>query len=637
LEAGAPADMGTAAAFSRPATAYVAKLGEDAQRTRRRGRPRYGRTEVRIFAFDPSGNAQLRCAFNFLRNSCMFGTIRRHQNWLWFIVVAVVIVSFVVYFDPSQRGSQGGGRRGSTSIGEIDGHQITPQEFRDAQQETRLLYFLNFRKWPEQDETASQRGFDLEREATMRLVRVEKANQAGIQVADNTVAELAKRLLGELPVEKFEKEILTPNGLTLIDFERFVRNDARLQQLSSVYGLAGRMVTPAEAEEAYRREHAEVAGELVFFNLSNYVSRITVTNSALTQYYSNAMARYRTPEQVRVSYVEFPATNFLAEAEKQFATVTNLNMKLEEAYYKHGTNEFKDEKGNVLSKDKAIEKIKADERLKLAGFYARKAANEFANKVYDEATKGGENQPVNPAVLDTVAKAANFKVQITPPFDMQDPPTNINVGPNFTRAAFSLNATNNPIAFQPVDGEDAFFVIALKDTVPSRLQPYEEVKAKVETDYKQMQAFQMLRQEAMLFHDRVTNELAQGKSFAEAAAKSNLKVITLPPISQSTETLTNLEVNVNIRQLRSLLFSLEAGQATSFMPNPPDGGFIAYAKQRLPIDEAKMKTELPKFTAEMRYSRQNEVFNNWFRKQVEKAAPGLPTLNRQQPRSGARG
>jgi hypothetical protein len=100
----------------------------------------------------------------------MFGTIRRHQKWLWWGVVVVVIVSFVGYFNPSQRSSRGRGGRGGSGLGEIDGRPITPQEFRDARQETRLLYFLNFRKWPEEDERSAQMNFDIDRETCLSSV-----------------------------------------------------------------------------------------------------------------------------------------------------------------------------------------------------------------------------------------------------------------------------------------------------------------------------------------------------------------------------------------------------------------------------------------------------------------------------------
>ena len=44
---------------------------------------------------------------------------------------------------------------------------------------------------------------------------------------------------------------------------------------------------------------------------------------------------------------------------------------------------------------------------------------------------------------------------------------------------------------------------------------------------------------------------------------------------------------------------------------------IVYVKARLPLDETKLKTDLPAFTAMLRQYRQNDAFNEWFRKNAE--------------------
>jgi len=88
----------------------------------------------------------------------MFGTIRRHQKWLLGIIIAVVIVAFVIYFDPSV---QQGPRNEANKSLVINGKTLTPRDYEHAAREVELLYFLNFRKWPDQDtERAQQIGFD---------------------------------------------------------------------------------------------------------------------------------------------------------------------------------------------------------------------------------------------------------------------------------------------------------------------------------------------------------------------------------------------------------------------------------------------------------------------------------------------
>src|SRR5207244_1742184 len=134
-----------------------------------------------------------------------------------------------------------------------------------------------------------------------------------------------------------------------------------------------------------------------------------------------------------------------------------------------------------------------------------------------------------------------------------------------------------------------------------------------------------------------TNALAQGKTFEEAALQLNLKVEMLPPISKSTESLTNLDEQLDVRRLKSVVLSLEPGKVSSYVPNPPDGGFVVYVRGKLPFDDAKLREELPKFTSELRYHKQNDIFNRWFTKQVEQAHLPLPNRTKRQPGGGGPG
>lgn len=553
----------------------------------------------------------------------MFGTIRRHQSWLWAIIITLTIISFVVYFDPTAQ--QSGSNAGGGSSFELNGKPVTQKMVNDAAREVRLLYFLNFRAWPEQDtERAQQIGFEIETEAYLRMFRVAKAEEAGIRVPDKTVAELARRLIGEnVDMDRFSKELLLPNGLTIDDFERFVRNDAAIQQLSTVVGAAGRLISSAEAETIYRRDNQEVGGDIVFVNLSNYMSKVVITNGALTNWY--AMRGYRTPEQVRISYVEFSRTNFIAEAEKRFTEITNMAQQLRDIYYKAGPDKFKDTNGTVLSESNALAQIREDQRDRLAMSFAARSANSFANQLYDK-------QPITLATFNAVAASNSLPIQVTLPFDRENGPTNLNVSPKFVQVAFSLNSSNNPVSVQPIEGERGYYIIALQQTIPSQPEPFNSITAKVTDDYKRYSAYTLAFSAATNFIAQATNGLAQGKTFEEIALKQGLKAETLPPISARTESLTNLEERIDVRRLKSTMLSLEPGKVSTYMPNPPEGGFVVYVRGKLPIDEARLKAELPKFLAELRYQKQNEIFNQWFRKEVEQAK--LPLPNRQLKRPG---
>jgi hypothetical protein len=91
----------------------------------------------------------------------MIGTIRKHQQWLWIIIILAIIVSFVVYFSPNRTGLFD--EEGSYNFGSIKGRPITREQFRNAQNEIVLFYFLRTGKWPTKDEL-EKTGFNFEGE-----------------------------------------------------------------------------------------------------------------------------------------------------------------------------------------------------------------------------------------------------------------------------------------------------------------------------------------------------------------------------------------------------------------------------------------------------------------------------------------
>jgi hypothetical protein len=83
-----------------------------------------------------------------------------------------------------------------------------------------------------------------------------------------------------------------------------------------------------------------------------------------------------------------------------------------------------------------------------------------------------------------------------------------------------------------------------------------------------------------------------------------------PPLSLSTRSLTNVESHVSLYQFKQAVFTTSPGKASVFTPTQ-DGGFIAYVQSKLPLDETKLKADLPSFMNSIRQARLNEAFNMW--------------------------
>jgi hypothetical protein len=133
----------------------------------------------------------------------------------------------------------------------------------------------------------------------------------------------------------------------------------------------------------------------------------------------------------------------------------------------------------------------------------------------------------------------------------------------------------------------------------------------------------MARQAGEAAYRGMTNALAQGKAFTNVCAELKIQPSTLPPFSLSTRSLPEAEQHLSLTQLKQLAFATPPGKVSVFQPTS-DGGAMIFVKSKLPIDQTKMRAELPEFVNYVRQTRQNEAFNEWFRLQATKGLRDTP-------------
>jgi hypothetical protein len=150
----------------------------------------------------------------------MIGTIRKHSGWLWLVIIAATVISFIYWgAGPSRMGGGGDGRVASSDFGTIYGHKVTQQAFIDARNGFDLFYWFRTGEWPEKNQNFSES--DRGREIYIRLLLTQKANDLGIYVGDDEAATAASEMLHMLgrngqavPLSEFVKQVLQPKGLT---------------------------------------------------------------------------------------------------------------------------------------------------------------------------------------------------------------------------------------------------------------------------------------------------------------------------------------------------------------------------------------------------------------------------------------
>ena len=554
----------------------------------------------------------------------MIGTIRKHSKWLWLIIIVATVISFVYWgAGPSRMGGGNGGGTATGDFGSISGHKVTQQAFFDARNDFYLFYWFRSGEWPDKNPNFSEPA--LEREIYIRLMLAQKANDLGIYIDDDEAATTASELLRSLgrngrpvPLSEFEKQVLQPKGLTAENFKSFVRQYLVMEQLQQAIGLTGELITPQEAAAAYQRDHQELSAQIVFFSASNYLSSVTVTPAAVAQFYTNFLAEYRLPDRVQVSYVAFEVTNHLAEAEQKLSK-TNFNEQVDAIYRQYGASAFPEAKTPADAKAQIRSTMIRQQALS----DARQQANEFANAVFNQEPARLEN-------LATVAKEKGLTVHVTAPFADKFGPEEFIAPPGFIKAAFGLTP-DEPFA-GPVAGPDAVYVLAFARRLPSEIPPFDQIRERVTREYQWREATLLAQRTGTNFVRTLTGMTAD-RGFASLCVAAGLEPQVLPAFSLSTPELPELGERIDLNQLKQAVFTTPVGKTGGFEATR-DGGFIAYVQSRLPVDQAKMNSDLPQYLAGFRRQRQNEAFSQWVNLEANRQLRNTPIF-RQQLKSGA--
>ncbi len=549
----------------------------------------------------------------------MIGTIRRHSQAMWWVIIAAIIITFVWW---GSQGPQKGNGGGIGNYGVMNGVTITPAIYSEAQREVRLFYFFNSGgNWPGRGRQLQN--FDVERETFNRILITEKMKELGIHVDDDAVNKVAAdRLLSifngkQVSLKEFESAVLAQEKLTTADFERYIRNELGIQQLFATLGMAGELVSADEVRSLYQRDHQKVSAQIAMFSGVNYAKLVVSTPEKINEFYTNQMQRYQLPERVRVRYVAFPFSNYLASAKTELNNLTNLAELFENAVLKMGTN-FPP---GVKSPEEAKSKLIENEEKRIAGSSALKAAGDFDKALFETTPASAEN-------IVKLAKQRGLTAQISMPFSQNEAPKGLDVGADFVRAAYSLT-TAEPFC-DPVPSSEAFYVISYHSQLPSEIPSLDSIRDRVAQDYQFIESAMLARKAAIDFEGSLSNAMAGGKSFSDACDKAGVKPTLLAPFSlSSTNRIPELAERANVDQFKRVVFATAPGQVTPMMP-ASDGAFMALVQAKLPLDEVEMASNLPAFTRSVHQVRRSEVFNEWFKREATKAFATVPYFQEKQ-------
>ena len=535
----------------------------------------------------------------------MIGSIRKHSNWLWAIIVTAVIASFVIWSDA------GGGRNsfdfGGTDFGKLYGRPITRDQLLKARTAVSVDDALRGGR-------ARGASADNERQVAELMVLQAKVKEMGIQVSDDAVGKYLRENFKDASTGTFYYDVFIQNLLqrTRIDESTFlehIRQQVAIQHMVETVGAASRLVTPREVESDYRRDNERWVTKAALFSVSNRVASITAKPEELTKFYSNRIAYYRIPERSVLVYVRFDATNYIAEAESMISKEAGFTNRLEEFYRQRGAEMFRDENDKVLSKEAALRKIRDEASSQGALGLARQAAVRFNDEL-------GTLTNVTASSFAMTASKLKVPLRSTTPFRTGERIMGLETVQSLPQRVAGLNA-ETPYT-EPLDG-DGFVVIPMLQTkLPPEIPSFETVRERVLQDYKMDRARAATREAGEKFQATATAGLASGKRFADIASSEKVSVISVPEFTTAAQNVAGLDSRLNLYLVRNAATSAKSNGVSRYTESS-DGGFVLYLEKKEPVSDEAVKLALPTALAEARQQRRMAVFQSWFASEFQKS------------------
>jgi len=460
---------------------------------------------------------------------------------LWYIILGVIIVSFVGFFMPTNRASNN--QQKDQTAGELFGKKVSQDEYRRAYHNTYIWYILSSGKMMQMNDelTAALREESWRRVAVLRKAQAEK-----IPVADKEIVQQMQAMpLFHAENGAFDariyKAVLQQLGLTPRQAEELFREQITIYKLM-YRPVQAALISPYELKQAYHLYTDRFVLDYVLIPRAQVEKTVKVTKEAAQALFTENPEAFRMPAKVRVSYVEFPVSNFLANAELPEGAALQVYNKNIEDYRVENTNV------NAIVEYKPFEKVEGEINEQILYTLARKLAvgkaTEFVAAVEPKA-EGGQPD------FAGAATTAGFKIKTMPAFGLKEDLRGIDETAPFRQAAFRLENDAYTSFSDAIVGKDTVYVLSLEQRYPSFVPTFEAVEKDVMDAVREDAVTKALAERAFEIRMAVAEATKAGTSFKDAVKPFGLKVVTTPEFDITTElkdeyagTLVGLCINV---------------------------------------------------------------------------------------------
>ncbi|MES2049885.1 MAG: SurA N-terminal domain-containing protein [Pseudomonadota bacterium] len=499
----------------------------------------------------------------------MFEYIRTHQKVMQLLLLLIIFPSFAFFGIESFTRS----RASDNSVATVGGHSISQQEFDAAQREQldRLRQQYGQQIDSKMLNTPEAKQSILDELISRKVLAIEVVNNH-LSVADQILQQNILSTPGlTKPDGGFDtdryKSLLAVQGMTPAMYEQRLRQDLIVQQLLSTVEATS-FIPKSVAERVAGIFEQEREVQLMDIKLSDYASKVNVTDAMLKTYYEKNTAEFEIPELVKAEYVvlnndALAAQVTVSDAELQGYYEQNKTAKYSTEEQRRASHILLNLKKDASAAEQKAVKAKAEAlllelRKKPESFAALAKAN---SQDPGSAERGGD--------LDFFGKGAMVK-----PFE--DAANKLKVGE----------------ISDLVQTEYGFHIIQLTAVKAGAVKAFDEVKNQILAEVKKQKASKLYAEAAESFTNMVYE---QSDSLKPVAEKLKLKIETVSGLNRQANPSLPASVPVNSSKFLNAIFSddsLKKKRNTEAVEVAPAtliaGRILEYkAASKRPFDEVK--------------------------------------------------
>lgn len=443
----------------------------------------------------------------------MFDAIRNHRRILFFLLILLIIPSFVLFgierFFANRNAVQ--------AVAEVDGQPITQQEFdaahRNNIERMRQIFGAQFdikladtpaARKNTLDELIQQRVL----QAAMRDANLSVDNQQlRDAIAQIPAIQALRKPDGSFDAEGYKRLLASQNPPMSVDaFEARMRQDLAQQQV--VQAVTGSVFVPAaQAKRMFELEQQRREVQVALLKATDFAAQVKPSDADIEAYYKDHPKRYETPEHASIEYVVLT----LDDVSKQ----VTLDPADVQRYYDQNKARFTtDEQRRAshilisVAKDaSAAEREAAKAKAEKILAEARKSPGSFAELAKKYSQDVGSAQ--NGGDLDYFGRGAMVK-----PFE---------------DAVFGMKEGQ---VSDLVKSDFGYHIIKLTGIKPATVKTFDEAKPEIEKTLRREQTEKKFAEVA----DQFTNMVyEQADTFKGVAAKFKLNVQTAQDVTRQPQ------------------------------------------------------------------------------------------------------